>query len=370
VLNTLRPSFVAVLLALLAGTLGLAACGSDDSEDAKKVISETFSGDKKVTSGKVELTLSFKAEGSAQLGNQPINLKLSGPFQSQGPKQLPKFDFDLTLGLGAGRNFAAGAVSTGDKGFLKFQNQAYSVPDNVFAQFRQGYERSQQQDGSKQNPSFSSLGIDPGNWLKDPKDEGEADVAGTETNHVSSDVDVSKLLDDVNKILSRAGQLGVSQAQQLPNQLSAQQRKAVEDAIEEATLDVYSGKDDKTLRRLTVRLKFKVPENRRQDAGGLSGGDLTFDLVLADLNQPQTINAPANPKSFDELTQALRETLGGLAALGGSGSSGGSSGSAGSSGGTGATGGDTRAQEYAKCIAEAGGDIAKAQQCQALLSGG
>jgi hypothetical protein len=368
VLNTLRPSFVAVLLALVAGALGLAACGGGDDDDAKKVISETFSGDKKVTSGKVDLRLSFKAEGSSQLGDQPITLKLSGPFQSQGPKQLPQFDFDLSLGLGAGRNFTAGAVSTGDQGFLKFQNQTYAVPEDVFAQFKQGFERSQQQQqGSKENPTFASLGVNPSNWLVDPKDEGDADVAGTATNHVSAGVDVNKLLDDVNKILSRAGQLGVSQAQRLPQQLTPQQRKSVEDAIEDATIDVYSGKEDKTLRRLTVELRFKVPENRRQQASGLSGGDVTFDLVLADLNQSQTISAPANPKPFSDLTQALRQTLGGLGGVGGAG---GASGSGGSTGGTGTTGGDTRAQEYAKCIAEAGGDIAKAQQCQALLSGG
>jgi hypothetical protein len=333
------------------------------------VIEQTFSGNKKVTSGNVDLTLSFKAEASTQLDNQPITVKLSGPFQSQGSKQLPKFDFDLSLGLGPGRSFSAGAVSTSDKGFLKFQNQAYAVPEDVFAQFKQGYERSQrQQKGSQQNPSFASLGVDPSKWLEDPKDEGEADVAGTATNHVSAGVDVPKLLDDVNKILSRAGQLGVSQAQQLPTQLTPQQRKAVEDAVEDASFDVYSGKDDNILRRLTVRLRFEVPENRRREAGGLAGGNLTFDVVLASLNQPQTIDAPANPGSFSELTQALRQALGGLGVGGGGGASG--SGSGGSSGGTGTTGGDTRAQEYAKCIAEAGGDIAKAQQCQALLSGG
>jgi hypothetical protein len=371
VFNTRRLPFVAVLLLLFAGALSLAACGGGggSGEDADQVLKDTFSGSKKVKSGKLELKLGLEAQGGAASLGGPFSITLSGPFQSQGPQALPQFDFDLTLSLGAGRSFNAGAVSTGDSGFLKFQNQTYSVPANVFAQFKQGYERSQAQNkGSSSNTSFSSLGVDPSKWLKDAKNEGDTDVAGTQTTHISASVDVPKFLDDVNRILSRAGKLGVSQSQQIPNQLTEQQRKSVEDAIDDATFDVYTGKDDKVLRRLTIKLKFTVPEKSRASAQGLSGGTITFDLTLADLNQTQTITAPANPKSFNELQQALRSTLGGLVGS-----------ATGTSGGTTTTppsgtlstpSGDAKAQAYAKCISEAGGDIAKAQKCSSILTGG
>lgn len=314
-----------------------------------------------MASGKLQLALSLKTEGGRSASGT-VDVKLTGPFQSQGDKQLPKFDFDLVLSA-AGQTFRAGAVSTGSSGFLKFQGQAYSVPEQVFAQFKQGYERSQaQREGSRENQSFASLGVNPQRWLKDPKDEGEEDVGGVETTHVAAGVDVPKLLEDVNQILSRArGQLG-GQGRQLPSQLTPQQRKAVQDAIKEVRFDVYTGKDDKTLRRMTIELKFEVPESQRQSAQGISGGELTFDLVISELNKPQTVNPPANPKPFDELTQALRGALGGLG-LGGGTTSG--SGTATTPGG----GGDENAQAYLRCIQQAGGDVAKAQKCADLLPG-
>ena len=372
VVNTRPARFVAVVLAAVLALVGMAACGG--GEDPKKVVKETFSGNKRVASGKLNISLALKAEGARNLGG-PIQVKLTGPFQSQGDKQLPKFDFDLSLAA-SGQTFRAGAVSTGNAGFLKFQGQAYSVPEQVFAQFKQGYERSQaQREGSKENPTFASLGVNPENWLKDPEDKGEEDVGGTKTIHVAAGVDVPKLLDDVNKILTRArGQLG-NQGRQLPNQLTPAQRKAVEDAIKDVSFDVYTGKEDKTLRRMTVKLKFEVPENQRQSAQGLSGGELTFDLVIDDLNQPQTVNPPANPKPFDELTQSLRGALGGLAGAGaGSGAGGASGGTPPSGGGTATTppaaGGDANAQRYLQCLQEAGGDVAKAQKCADLLNSG
>ncbi|HVE67542.1 MAG TPA: hypothetical protein VNB64_03070, partial [Solirubrobacteraceae bacterium] len=290
--NTRPSRFVAVVLVACLAPLGLTACGGS-GEDVDKVLKDTFTGDHRVASGKVELSLSVKTEGGQPAGG-PIELKLTGPLQNQGERDLPKFDFDLALSA-SGQSFRAGAVSTGDAGFLKFQGQAYSVPEDVFKQFKDGYARSRaEREGSKENPSFASLGVNPQTWLKDPKDEGEEKVGGTDTIHISAGVDVPKLLDDVNQILARAGRLGGAQAQQLPQQLTPQQRKAVQDAIEDVSFDVYTGKDDKTLRRMTIDMKFKIPEAQRQAAQGLQGGELTFDLVLNDLNKPQTINPPAN----------------------------------------------------------------------------
>jgi hypothetical protein len=348
------------LVVALAASLALAACGGGGGEDATKVLNQTFSGGKQVRSGKLDLALTLKAQGVQQLRN-PVTVKLTGPFSSQSSGTLPRFDFDLSLG-GGGQSFSAGAVSTGDKGFLKFQGQAYAVPANVFASFKQGYEQAQRQQRQKgsSNPTLSSFGVDPRDWLKNPKTEGDADVAGAKTTHISAGVDVGKLLDDVNQILQKA-RGRVAQARQLPSGITAQQRKTIEDAVKDAKFDVYSGKDDHILRRLTVRLTFDVPKNARSQASGLSGGDLSFDLSLGGLNQPQTIAAPASSRPFGELTAKLRSTLGAAGAAGGGSSGGATAPSGGAS--------NANAQRYLQCLQQAGGDVAKAQKCAALLNG-
>jgi hypothetical protein len=346
------------LVALVLAAFTLSACGGG-GEDPNKVLDQTFSGNKQVRSGRLDLTLSLKAEGVPQL-QKPVTLKLSGPFQGQG-SSLPKFDFDLALSA-SGQSFTAGAVSTGDKGFLKFQGQAYAVPANVFTSFKQGYEqaRSQQRKGGQSNPSLASFGVDPRKWLKDPKDKGDAEVEGTQTSHISAQVDVGRLLDDVNRILQRAkGRL--PQTQTLPSGITAKQRKTIEDSIKESTFEVYSGKDDHILRRMVVKLTFSVPESARRQASGLKGGNVGFDLTLAGLNQPQSISAPAKARPFSELTSRLRSSLGGLA--------GGATGSTGGATAPSGAGGNAKAQQYLQCLQQAGGDVSKAQRCAALLNG-
>jgi hypothetical protein len=351
---------VALALALVAA-LTLAACGGGGG-DATKVLNQTFSGSKKVRSGQLDLALRIDAKGASQLGG-PVTIKLSGPFESQGAGTLPKFDFELALNASASRNFSAGAISTGDQGFLKLKGQAYQVPPNVFASFKQGYEQAQKQGQQKsQNRSLSSFGVDPRQWLKDSKVEGDADVEGTSTTHVSAKVDVPKLLDDVNRILAKAGQLGLAQGRQLPSGITPQQRQAIQKAIKDTKFDLYSGKDDHVLRRLVVKLTFEVPKGARSQANGLSGGDLTFDLTLAKLNQPQTIAAPTSSRPFSELSGQLRAALGT--------SAGGSGGATTAPGGTTTTpSGNANAQRYLQCLQQAGGDVGKAQKCAALLNG-
>jgi hypothetical protein len=350
----MRRCLLLCLVPLLA-----AGCGGSSGGDAStsQLLKDTFAGGKAVKSGKLDVSLGFQAQGLPTLTG-PVALKLSGPFQSQGAGKLPKFDFDLDLAAG-GQTVQAGAVSLGDSGYLKFGGRAYTVGRSLFDQFKSGYEKSQAQSKSKDaGPSFRALGVDPAHWLKDARKVGKAEVGGTSTFHITSGVDVPRFLADVNTLLSKAKNLGGSTTQNVPQGLSPNVQSIIERSVKSAQVDVYTGASDHTLRRLALSVSLVVPKDAQKSAGGLKSGELRFDLQIADLNNDQTINAPAGARPLSELQQALGVLQNG--------------------GGTSTTpvspttntpsAGAPKA--YLDCVQKAGTDIAKVQQCAGLLNGG
>jgi hypothetical protein len=348
-------------LALIVLSCGLAACGGGGSDDSPTdLVKQTFGGDHPIKSGKLDVRLRFDSVGLASLKG-PVSLKLNGPFASVGKGQLPRFDFNLEIGTG-GTNLAAGAISLGDRGYLKLAGTSYAVSDQLFKQFKDGYEKSAKDSSAKSAaPSFASLGIHPENWLKDPKKAGEEKVGGVDTIHVTAAIDIQKFLTDVSTLLGKAGSLG--QGQGVPSSLTAQQRKDIAAAVKSTKLDIWTGKDDKTLRKLTLDVDIAVPADVRKRAGGLESGKLSVSLLLADLNKPQTIAAPANAKPLSDLTQALGGTSNGTGTA--------TTPAAPAPSATTTTPATTppagTSQEYLDCLSKAGSDIAKVQECASLL---
>lgn len=352
-----RFRFAAIFALLVLSVVGLSACGgggSGSDADAQSLLKATFGPDHSVKSGNLAVAFGLDAKGIKSITG-PITLKLTGPFETEGKGKLPKLNLALSLS-GSGTSFSAGAVSTGDKGWLLLQGQAYLVDDPTFQQFKTGYEQAAAKSGSNSSgPTFKSLGIDPLRWLKDPKVAGTEDAGGDDSYHITAGVDVGAFLDDISTLLGKAGSL--SQGTRVPSSLSAQQRKDIEAAVKNASLEVWTGKDDKTLRRLKLAIGIDVPEAIRGRAGGLSTGTLTFDLSINDLNQPQTIRAPKNARPLSELKSLI---------------SGGATGATGA--GSGATAPTTttpapsgQSSKYLTCLSQAGSDVTKIQQCAAFV---
>jgi hypothetical protein len=361
-MTRLRPALLLSLLAALA--LALAACGGSDEgggeeasadTDVNELLTQTFTGDKKVDSGNISLKLQIEAEGgeAASQLQGPVSISLTGPFQAQDGGALPKFRLEAAI-EGAGQSIKAGATSTGDKGFLSFQGTEYAVDDQVFQQFKAGYEEAQKQAGNEDSQqSFATLGMDPRQWLTDPKNEGEAKVGDDDTIKITGGVDVAKLLDDVNKALEQASSLGLSGTGDVPEKLTEQQRQQVLDAVKDPRVEIYTGKDDQILRRMVVNLGV-------QDSESGTNGTIAFDISITDLNEEQDIAEPADAKPFNELLQQF----GGLG-LGGATGGGDGAGSGGASD-DGAASGDI--EEYSKCVTDAGDDLDKVRECSELLA--
>ena len=117
-LPSLAPRAPARSLALVVAGCGGDEAGSSADEldtSVDELLEQTFSGEKKVDSGKLDLSLTIDVQGGGSQVQGPITLTLSGPFQTQGEGKLPKFDIDVAF-EGAGQNIKAGVDLDGRQG--------------------------------------------------------------------------------------------------------------------------------------------------------------------------------------------------------------------------------------------------------------
>jgi hypothetical protein len=316
----LTATLIAALLLVAGATAG--CFGGGDDTDVNKLLDQVFDGNQKLNSGKLDMEISANLEGAQVSG--PVSVKVSGPFEGLEEKvkdtnRLPRADLNVTVSA-AGQQVQAGGTSTGDKLYVNYRGQDYVVPDRLVRQFKSQLEEAQAQSNSSQRTELGALGISPKDWLENPKDEGKEEVAGVETVHISSDVNVNELLADFDRLLKRAKDLGLSaqQLQQLPQGIPPSVRKQIRDSIGETNLDLFVDETDHILRKLELTLKFDLPADLSRQAGGLDRGELKFAYEIADVNEPQTITAPESARPLRELQRMLRgSALGGV----GSGSS-------------------------------------------------
>jgi hypothetical protein len=363
--DRLRLRLTVLLLAVAAGAmaLGLAACGGGgESKSAKQTLDTAFSTP--IKSADLSMDLQVKLDGSQQLSG-PIQLRVTGPYHNNGQNQLPEMDLQASLSAG-GTTVPFGFTTTTKNVWVSVQNQAYELGTQATAQINRQLQQ-QKKSGQGKTP-LSQLGIDPLSWVKDAKEEGDANVAGTSTKHVSGTLDVSKMLDDLNKAVKKApAGLGGTQK---PQPLTDKQRSEIQKVVKDPRIDVYVAKSDNTLRRIAANLELSVPENQRSQVGGVKGGTVAFSIEFANVGNAKAVSPPKHARPLSDLTNQLGGGLGGLGA-GGSGSGSGSSGSNGSSG-SGSSGSPSASdfQKYSECLRKAGSDTSAQAKCAQSLNGG
>jgi len=328
------------LLAVIAA-LTLAACGGDDGgsggggdgADARTLLEETATNTMDVRSGAVALALDVAADGES------LDLRVDGAFEQVEGAEWPKFDFSADASIPRSGNFSVGAISTSDRLYVEVEDQAYEVPAELLAQMQ----RAPRGEGIG---GLTVPGLDLQSWIDDAEVAGEEEVGGADTYHVTGTVNVSQLLDSLDRVLAEADREGLSGVTggQVPRSIPADARAEIEEAVRSAEIDVWTGKDDKILRKLEVDLAV--------EPRGDESGTISLVLELTDPNEPQTIEAPARTRPIDELLAGLGALLGssGLGDLGGAAPQEG-------------------AGDYARCITEAGADLEEAQKCADLLGG-
>lgn len=369
--RTRRLGLLCALIGTAALLAAIAGCGNS-SGDAKTLLKQTFGGTHKYESGNLNINLTFTPSGSSTL-TSPITLSVSGPFQSNGSGKPPSASITLSASA-MGHTGSIGFISTGEKGFVTLQGASYQLPDATYKKYAAGLGGLTANSNSGSGV-LSKLGVQPQNWVENPKVAGSENVGGADTTHIEAKINVAALLRDLNVILQKAPSLGLGGTANVPTSIPQATQTRLANTIRNPAIDVWTGKSDKTARKVQVALTLPVTGQLSQLLGGLNSAGVTLSMQYGNLNQPQTITEPTNVRSYSEfqtklrgLAQSLQSAVSSSTGLGGlpggttSTPSGGGSPSTG-----GATGSSSNIQSYAQCIQSAGSDVAKMQSCAALL---
>ena len=303
-----RYLMLLALVATLAVAPIAAGCGGDDgggsSDDASALLEKAFST--QVDSGDLKLDLKAEIDGLAEL-NGPLSLSLSGPFKSEGTKDIPVLDWDV-VAEGAGQTFDIGLTVTDDNAFVEYQGEAYEVGTELFNQFKEQYAAQQ----PEEQATLKSFGLDPATWLQDPEVEDGDDIGGDATQVVTGSVDVEKVVRDIYSLTKSDAfrQQLESQGQTVPEipEPSDEDIQKIVDAVDELRLEVNVDEND-VARRLSISADFTVPEGTGD--GEIKGGSLSFGYTLEEVGIDPQIEGPANAKPLSELTQQFAPLLGG-----------------------------------------------------------
>jgi hypothetical protein len=296
---------LAVLAALAAGVL--AACGSDDSSkkssssgssDPEALLKKAFSTH--VKSGVLDLRALANIQGTGP-ANGSFAVKLHGPFQSRGAKKAPLVDFKIEL-AGAGQSQQGSLTTTADNAYVGFRGQEYEVGRD---QFKRYLRQAQAGSTKKGKTTFSDLGVNPADWLQDPKVSSGPDVGGDSTRRVSGKVKVRAMVADFAKILRspRVKQQLRRQGQspsRIPT-LSKSDLDQVDKAIKRATFTVDVDDKDRA-RGVALSAVFAAPSGA---SGSVKGGTVRFSYTLPEVGTTPKITAPKGAKPLALLFQQL-----------------------------------------------------------------
>jgi hypothetical protein len=260
-------------LPLLAATaLALSGCGSDGSDSAKEVLSETAGNLGDVVSG----DLLFRV--AAASGESEVGFELDGPFDLGDEGGLPVAEIEYTQ-IAGDEQATATFISTGEEAFVRVDDQTYRLPEDQVDEFG----------GGGGGAGLGELRID--GWLENPKLSDGGEVGGAHTDKIVADLDP---VATANDLLALVAALQGDEAVRLEGR-SAEQ---LENAVESSHIEVFTGKDDRILRRLVIEADFaaKLPEELQD----LTLPNAHFELVLelAEPNEDVEVEAPEDAQPF------------------------------------------------------------------------
>ena len=261
---------------VVALSLALTGCGGGEaSAPAGDILSETASKLGEIRSGELELKILVEPRGNS---DEEFGFEVTGPFELAGTGELPKADVEYTQ-TANGESETVRVISTGDEAFVEVDDETYELSDAQEAELRST--------GGELSGGLEKLGVD--DWIVDPDASDGGNVGGAETDKVTGELDLVAIVNDLGEV---ARSFGASSAPEL----SSADGERLSDAVEETTFELYSGKDDRLLRRLLLEadVAFQVAPQLREALGDFAAAKVTFELEIANPNEPIEVEAPEN----------------------------------------------------------------------------
>ncbi|MGH2968663.1 MAG: hypothetical protein ACRDK0_06315, partial [Solirubrobacteraceae bacterium] len=268
--------------AALALATALAGCGGG-GDSADEVLRATADGIGKIHSADLGVRLVLGPLGGERGGR--VGFDLRGPVDLE-RGELPAARLRYTQ-IAGDREGGATFISTGREAFVEVAGTAYRLPAEQSSSL-----------AARAGAVKRNVRLPVGRWMREPEVDDGGQVGGVETDHVSAKLDAVAALRDIFAAARSAGA-------EVPN-LAGARGEELRRAIDAASVDIWSGQEDRLLRRMRLRIGFRVapPAALRQRLGELAGGSLALDVDLAALNEPVRVQAPSDPRPAEELAGA------------------------------------------------------------------
>jgi hypothetical protein len=287
---------LATALAVLALALAAAACGGSSGSSAQDVVDEaTLNG---VESGKLDLSLGIDTKGGK---GGHVEIGLSGPFERGEGVRATKLDLTGTAkGTVGGKHvdFEGGlTLLGGHRAYVAFEGTEYKVDPTTYGFANATLGESEEASACREALSERKLS----EFIADPVEEGSASVGGVSTTKVGGDLDPEALTEALTETTEES--LCAEQLKAIPGLGPSLERfegspGAGRGAVKHAHVTLYVG-DDHIVRRLQAQVTLEPPAG--QAPQGVGSAEFNVDLTLADVNEAQTIVAPAGAKPLSDL---------------------------------------------------------------------
>jgi hypothetical protein len=285
------------LLACALAALPLSSCGDEDERrdvNAQALLESAFS--RPISSSVTEIDFQFSVDGVRQL-SEPLSFSAEGPYVSGNGERIPSVDWDFDANL-AGYGLDGEVVSTGENVFLSLFGDNYQVGEAAVGAANAQIQAAMSAAGGVPEP-LADLGIQPLDWFGKAAYEGDEEVAGVDTAHLTAPLRGEQVTEDLNALGS---QIGIA-------------RGAI---FREGTIEAWIGIDDELVHELTLVGDFTVAPPRRQALRGATGGSLGLDIVQSDVGEQQEITIPEGGgfKPIGRLIESINDLASGAFALG------------------------------------------------------